>query len=92
MTTAALIRNLMERAPAPTPRRRGGFYPDQVLGGARVLKALREAGDGEALLLEDADHKTVVDFLNRSLYGSGEELAQIIVDIRDAKAPAKEPA
>lgn len=87
MTTGDVIKMLMERAPAPRPGDPGGFTPDQVLAGARVLKALRES-TGDSLLLEDADHKTLVEFLGRSLYlGGGEELAAIITDIREASAP-----
>jgi hypothetical protein len=88
-TTGDLIAQLMRHAPQPAPGQPGGFTPDQVLAHARVLKVLREAGNAEELLLEDADHKTVLEALNASRTANGsEEMAQMILDIREAKAPS----
>lgn len=87
-STVEFIRQLMKNPPQPRPGERGGFTPDEVMQGAIVLKALRALPpDATELLLESADHKFIVDVMNRNGFIGGEETAQMIDDLRSAKEP-----
>lgn len=82
-----IIKIVLEQpSPPQMPGQAQGFGASDILSRSRVLKALRTSITPAGMLLEDADHKTLVDALNGFRFGlASEDLAQIITDIQGAK-------
>ena len=69
-----------------------GINADDMRRRCRLLNAL-EAAEGEALLLEDADHALLVQLINGFQFGTAHrDLLAVIDDVIEAKAPETPPA
>ena len=88
LKSVELIKAIVEQPPAPVPGRPGGLGMEEITARARLLKALRKNVTPAGLLLEDNDHKTLVDAAASFRFGlASEDLDQILCDIREAKEP-----
>lgn len=80
--TAEIIKAVMER---PTGQ---GFDVAALRARCRVLDALERNADRQALLLEDADHATLVAALKQFQFGMATtDLLRMVDDVLDAKEP-----
>lgn len=83
LKTVDIVKAILER---PGPE---GLTASAVHERVRVLIALGKA-TADGLLLEDADHKTLIAALDAFRFGlASVELDQIITDIVEAKEPPK---
>lgn len=81
--SADIVRAVLERA-GPN-----GLTCTEIHARVRVLRALDKATPA-GLLLEDGDHKTLLDALDAFRFGvASVELDQIITDIVEAKEPPR---